>query len=217
MVTSADLSNLPLLHGTLFLDRIQETVTLEGLRPARTAKSVNTFSWDRLLGRDCFIYLRPFAVQNGYGNSNAVVVASQVLSIPGVRCFLHDPGEIGGMFDQIRYSLMQGPDDFCEWMKSNVQDARLATILQAVFDSLPTFQDRDWETTMRESLANSVALQDYYEEQFYLHQSFSKPSQLNASDLVGQKPILSTEVIHGRFPKRSVFQRRFPRSTSWAS
>jgi hypothetical protein len=161
-VVSQELSAIPLLHASLSLSRTWERIKLQGLRAQGHTYKLNTSTWDTLLGRHSYVFLKPAATRENYGLGKFLLVHPRVLRREGVHCLLDDPSD---WLRELKNCLSFGRVEFVENVDRWIRDDRLAQLLVGVASKHDISDDALWCEAMIDALMQSDALPRYYQEQ----------------------------------------------------
>ena len=164
MISPNELKCLPLTHGSLLLDGHWEEISKQGLVAfSGSKKGVNTFNFDFAMGRHEYVFLST-ARRHGYGMGNMVVIHPSLLVESECTCFLNDPGEAGGMFDQLRWCWQMGRTNFNQSLES-IRDYSLAKFVADLEAGLDAKDDLEWELALKQEIYDSVRIREFYAQQ----------------------------------------------------
>lgn len=156
----------PLVHGSLFLDNDVSSIRVNGLRaPGAGGRALNSFDYDRVLGRTESVFLSPVRISGGYGLGSAILIDPSAMSLPGVRGALHD---VGAIVQQVDWLANDPKHKLPEWilapevLRRIVNDQRQQTARRAILEGVPPYFRRLWEKERtRESIVGSPEFSAY--------------------------------------------------------
>lgn len=165
-LTASELALWPLVHGSLFLDNNVDSIRVNGLRaPGAVGRAINSFDYDRVLGRTEFVFLSPVRISGGYGLGSVILVDPAAMLLPGVRGALHDVGNVVRQVDR----LANDPEhELPEWvlapniLRRIVEDQSRRTERRAILEGVPPELRRSWvESRTHESVISSTEFSEY--------------------------------------------------------
>lgn len=157
----------PLRHGSVKLHEYHNVIRQTGLHaPDINKKGVNTFSYDKILCRNNYIYLEPPRLQGGYGLNSFLLVDPAVLQKSGVRFAIRD---IGMIIAQIQLFISDPSYKFPRWI---IEPTLLEEIISTEFKGRRMSNLGKWvlEPDIKERLFGSEAFKMYV-DRYYLSEN----------------------------------------------
>lgn len=94
-LSAGELRKWPLIHGSPTMSSNLHAIRNNGLlSPSETGGGLNSFDYDRILGRTEYVYLSVPRLRGNYGLGSFILVDPRVLELSGVTCALYDVGEV---------------------------------------------------------------------------------------------------------------------------